>query len=151
MNPNAGAKTYTAFAAFAALSLSPAFASAASLTLTVTDIPKAGTLNIGIFDTAEGFEAKDRGGAKRRPGLVEGIRHAVEASAARLTIELPEGRYAIKLFLDLNGNGEVDTNFLGIPKEPYGFSNNAKGTLGPPSFDAAAFTIEGPRDLSIAL
>ena len=151
MHPNAGARTYTALAALALLSLSPALASAAPLTLTVTDIPKAGTLNIGIFDTAEGFEAKDRGGAKRRPGLVEGIRHAVEGSAARLTIELPEGRYAIKLFLDLNGNGEVDTNFLGIPKEPYGFSNNAKGTLGPPSFDAAAFTIEGPRDLSIAL
>jgi uncharacterized protein (DUF2141 family) len=148
MRPNAGAMT---FIALALLFLFPAFASAASLTLTVTDIPKAGTLNIGIFDTAEGFEAKDRGGAKRRPGLVEGIRHAVEGSAARLAIELPEGRYAIKLFLDLNGNGEVDTNFLGIPKEPYGFSNNAKGTLGPPSFDAAAFTIEGPRDLSIAL
>jgi uncharacterized protein (DUF2141 family) len=148
MRQNAGAMT---FIALALLFLFPAMAKAATLTLTVTDIPQAGTLNIGIFDTAEGFEAKDRGSARRRPGLAEGVRHPVEGDAAHLTFELPEGRYAIKLFLDLNGNGEVDTNFLGIPKEPYGFSNNAKGTLGPPSFDAAAFTIEGPREVSIAL
>lgn len=127
----------------------PGAAHAASLTLTVTDIPEAGILNIGIFETAEGFEAKDRGGAGSRPGLVEGIRHPVDGDTARVTFELSEGRYAIKLFLDLNGNGEVDTNFLGVPKEPFGFSNNAMGKFGPPSFDAAAFTFEGDREISI--
>ncbi len=137
--------------AFALLSIFPAAAKASALTLTVTGIPEAGILNIGVFETAEGFESKDRGGTGGRPGLVHSARHAVEAGTARLTFEVPKGRYAIKLFLDLNGNAEVDTNFLGIPKEPFGFSNNAKGKLGPPSFDAAAFTLKDAREISIAL
>ena len=61
------------------------------------------------------------------------------------------GGSIIKLFLDLNGNGEMDTNFLGIPKEPFGFSNNAKGKLGPPSFDAAAFQVREATEIAIKL
>ena len=131
--------------------LFPAAVNAATLTLTVTDIPEAGTLNVAIFETAEGFEAKHRGGAESRPGLVKGARHPVDVGTASLSFELPAGRYAIKLFVDLNGNGEVNTNFLGVPKEPFGFSNNAMGKFGPPSFDAAAFTFEGDREISITL
>lgn len=48
--------------------------------------------------------------------------------------DIEPGRYGVKLFHDANANGEIDTNFLGIPKEGYGFSNNAKGFMGPPGF-----------------
>ena len=52
--------------------------------------------------------------------------------------ELPPGTYALVVIHDANRNGDIDRNFLGIPTEAWGFSNDAKGTLGPPSFDAAA-------------
>jgi len=47
------------------------------------------------------------------------------------------GQYAIKVFHDENANGELDINFLGIPKESYGFSNHARGRFGPPPFAEA--------------
>ena len=53
--------------------------------------------------------------------------------------ELPAGRFAIAVFHD--ENGALDTNMLGIPKEGYAFSENARGFAGPPSFDAAAVEI----------
>lgn len=54
---------------------------------------------------------------------------------------LSPGRYGLKLFQDTDGDGKLSTNALGIPTEPYAFSNNAPGTFGPPGFDAAAFEI----------
>ena len=47
--------------------------------------------------------------------------------------------FAISVIHDMNGNGKLDTNLFRIPKEPYGFSNNAGATFGPPKFEAAAF------------
>lgn len=52
---------------------------------------------------------------------------------------IPFGSYAVKTYHDENENGELDTNFLGIPMEDYGFSNNADGTFGPPDFEEAMF------------
>ena len=53
---------------------------------------------------------------------------------------LRPGEYAVSVFHDVNDNGKLDKNFLGIPTEPYGFSNNVKGTFGPPKFADAKFT-----------
>ena len=44
--------------------------------------------------------------------------------------DIPAGTYAITIFQDLNENGDLDKNFFGNPKEPYGFSNGAKRPLG---------------------
>ena len=52
--------------------------------------------------------------------------------------DVPEGKYVIAIYHDENSNNELDTGFLGIPKEPYGFSNNLKKML-PPSFEEATF------------
>ncbi len=54
--------------------------------------------------------------------------------------DLPYGTYAISLYHDENNNGEMDANFMKIPKEPYGFSNNARGMFGPPKFEEAQFS-----------
>jgi len=51
---------------------------------------------------------------------------------------IPYGEYAIKVFHDANTNGELDTNFIGIPKESYGFSNNVR-VFGMPSYEEAKF------------
>lgn len=55
--------------------------------------------------------------------------------------DLPEGEYAIFAFQDLNQNGTLDTNAMGIPKEPYGFSNDAEGTFGPATYDQSKFVM----------
>ena len=53
--------------------------------------------------------------------------------------ELPAGNYAISCFHDVNGNGKLDKNLLGIPTEPYGFSNNARPTFRAPNWEEARF------------
>jgi len=58
---------------------------------------------------------------------------------------LQPGTYAVSVIHDENSNGRLDTNFMGIPREGVGASNNAKGHLGPPKFNAAAFPFAGGR------
>ncbi len=72
------------------------------------------------------------------------IQHEVsESGVVRLEIDdLPYGTYAISLYHDENNNGKMDANFIKIPKEPYGFSNNARGMFGPPKFKDAQFSFD---------
>ena len=66
-------------------------------------------------------------------------------ATGNLDLEVPElaaGTYAVSCFQDVNGNGKFDTNFLGIPNEPYGFSNNARPTFRAPMWDEAKFEIK---------
>jgi len=56
---------------------------------------------------------------------------------------IPAGEYAVACYHDENDNGKLDVNFLGIPAEGVGASNNAKGFLGPPSFKNAKFSVSG--------
>lgn len=70
---------------------------------------------------------------------------------ASVTFEdLPYGGYAAKTFHDENSNGKLDTNFVGYPKEGFGFSNDAMGRFGPPGFEAAKFYI-GSDELRIEI
>lgn len=57
--------------------------------------------------------------------------------------DVPLGSYAVKAFHDEDSNDDLNTNFLGIPVEDYGFSNNARGVFGPPSWEAAKFELNG--------
>lgn len=65
--------------------------------------------------------------------------------------DIPLGTYAIAISQDVNGNGKQDTNWIGIPKEPYGFSNNAKGKMGPPDFEDAKFELTKDLVINIEL
>lgn len=76
----------------------------------------------------------------------------VSGSSVSLTFEnLPAGKYAISVMHDENANDELDSNFIGIPKEGFGFSNNAKSTFGPPKFEEASFEVPVTQPVSIAL
>jgi uncharacterized protein (DUF2141 family) len=55
---------------------------------------------------------------------------------------VPQGIYAISLFHDVNDNNKMDTNFIGIPKEDYACSNNAKGFMGEPKWKDAQFEVK---------
>ena len=76
------------------------------------------------------------------PACPYGGRTPAEAGTTRVLVRgVRPGTYAVLAFQDLNGNGVLDRNLLGIPTEPFGFSNDARGRFGPPGFDAAAVKI----------
>ncbi len=56
-------------------------------------------------------------------------------------ILLPQGEYALSIYHDTNNNGELDTNFIGIPREPVALSNNARPRFGPPKYKNAVFSL----------
>jgi uncharacterized protein (DUF2141 family) len=85
-----------------------------------------------------------------------------EKAVARMTAKIADrqavceftgvapGTYAVSVVHDENSNGKLDTNFIGMPREGVGASNDAKGHMGPPKFSAAAFQYAGGRlDLKI--
>ncbi|MBI1262741.1 MAG: DUF2141 domain-containing protein [Rhizobiales bacterium] len=63
--------------------------------------------------------------------------------------DLPAGTYAVAVSHDLNGNRKTDTNFLGIPKEAWGVSNNVRPNLRAPRFDEAAFNLAADENLKL--
>lgn len=65
--------------------------------------------------------------------------------------EIPRGKWAVRLFHDENSNGKMDTNFLGIPREGYGFSNNVRGRFGPPPLEQRLFEFQSDSTISINL
>lgn len=89
--------------------------------------------------------------ARTFPDREDGIRTATAIAASDEVVfrfsDLPPGDYAATAFADINGNARLDKNFIGIPAEPYGFSRDARGRLGPPNFAEAAFRI-GNADVS---
>ena len=122
-----------------------------TLIVTVNNIEKAGEINVAVYDNAEAFEADrgEKGGAA--PGITDGTIEMVEPGSVTYVYEVPPGTYAIGIFHDVNLNNKMDNNFFGIPKEQYGFSNNARAFLGPPAFEAAAFELKGETTQSIDL
>lgn len=69
------------------------------------------------------------------------VNEAVVDHLAVTIADLPPGKYAVAAYVDNNRNGRQDKNFLGVPKEIYGFSNDVRGMFGPPDFAEAAFDI----------
>lgn len=65
--------------------------------------------------------------------------------------DLPKGRYMISIFHDLDSNEELNTNWIGMPKEPFGFSKDAKGKMGPPKFENASFELNEDLETTIHL
>ena len=71
---------------------------------------------------------------------------------ASTSFELPPGIYGIAIVHDVNRDGKINVNGMGIPIEAFGFSNNAKALFGPPKFKRASFEIdESGRDVEIRL
>ncbi len=103
-------------------------------------------------DSAAGELQVDLYGVQQRatfPYSERGVVAALRVSPRTPSVSfpnLPPGRYAVVVVHDANRNGDIDLNFFGIPTEGWGFSNGARGTLGPPSFDAAAVAVGGTAE-----
>lgn len=77
-----------------------------------------------------------------------GVSQKIENNKCIIVINnLKPGKYAFKYFHDQNQNNELDTNWIGIPVEGFGFSNNAKGRFGPPSHEKMIFELNGETTL----
>ena len=124
---------------------------AGTVKVKVNNIKKKGEMHLAIYDDANVFENDngEKGGATK--GIIQGVIEDVKIGSVTYTFELPDGTYAIGIFVDKNYNNKMDRNLFGVPKEQFGFSNNAKGNFGPPSFEDASFTVLGDTKLEINL
>mgnify|MGYP001156725794 FL=1 len=94
---------------------------------------------LGIYDKKDNF-GKAKVNEKPNADIVlTGTVVKITNKKATAIIDIPFGEYAIAGFQDLDGNGVLSGNFLGIPKEPVGFSRNAKVRFGPPKWNDAVF------------
>jgi uncharacterized protein (DUF2141 family) len=98
-----------------------------------------GQVHCALYSSAEGFPKRADKAAARVIAPITDKRAVCEFLGAA------PGTYAVSVFHDENSNGKLDTNFMGIPREGVGASNGARGHLGPPKFDAAAFRFQGGR------
>ena len=114
------------------------------LTVTFDKIAEpTGQIMFVVFDSEEAF---DRGGKPVRAIVVP-----VDAASETTIIEgLPAGRYGIKAFHDIDSDGKMSSNPYGMPTEPFAFSNNAVGNMGPAKWADAAFDVRGAVTHSIA-
>jgi uncharacterized protein (DUF2141 family) len=114
-----------------------------TLTIQVTNVKDAeGHVRIAIYNSEKDFMKKSF--------MVK------SAKAAKGTVELvidnlPAGTYGISVMHDANSNEKMDSNMIGIPKEGFGFSNNAKGTFGPPGYEKTKIEFAASKQISIEL
>ncbi len=130
---------------FACLAIIPCVAYADTLLVTVNGVKAGeGNLRVAVFDEAHRDDFPD---GEFLLGVV------VPATGEQMTVEISDiaqGEYAVAIIQDLNENGTLDKNFLGIPKEPYGFSGKWKS--GGSSYNKALFnTDEVGFSISITL
>lgn len=104
-----------------------------------------GLIQYLVFSDEKGFPDKEEA------SVLKGSLPVSQIGTELSFPNLPKGTYAISLFHDENSNGKLDLNFLGIPKEDFGFSNNPKIFFGPPSFNKCSFELNSDQTVTIAL
>ena len=113
------------------------------LTIEVTGIKKTtGKVFIAVYDKKENF-LKDTEKSLKTKVVIENKKAIAQFKG------LKKGEYAVSFFHDENDNNKMDTKIFGIPKEPYGFSNNATGFMGPPKFEDAKFLLDSNKTIQI--
>jgi len=125
------------------MTLSFTSVNAAELTVNVSGIAiNSGPIGCSLFSSDVGFPMD---GSK-------GKQIWVEPDSTKITCEykdLNPGKYAVSVMQDTNSNKKVDTNIVGIPKEPWGVSNNARPSFRAPKFSEASFYIQQNIDNTI--
>jgi uncharacterized protein (DUF2141 family) len=98
-----------------------------------------GIIGVALYTTKNGFPDKpERAFATR-------VNKAGSSSNEATFANIPYGTYAVSVLHDENGNGRMDKNFIGIPKEGFGVSNNPKIRRGPPSYNESLFTLNASQ------
>ena len=103
-------------------------------------IPEKGTIRIGLYNSAAAF--KD----EANPNHAQVVSVGKNATQIITFEGLPEGKYLVAAYQDVNGNKKIDKNILGIPTEAYAFSNDVFPKWKTPSFNEAAIKLERPYE-----
>ena len=103
----------------------------AELDLKIENVKPGGDLMIAVYGSAADY----------RKAAVKEIKVPARSDPTAVPIALDAGDYAIALYHDRNGNGKLDSNLLGIPTEPYGFSGSAGQQMGPATWEQAKFSV----------
>ena len=115
-------------------------AGGASLTVRVIGARNGkGAIRAAVFRNAKGFPNGTSDAVQTQAAAID----PQTLSANIVFTNLPEGIYAVSVFHDENMNQKLDKNFMGIPKEGYGASNNPRKKMGPPSFEETKFKLSG--------
>ena len=101
-------------------------------------IPEKGTIRIGLYNSAAAFADE------ANPNHAQVVSVGKNATQIIKFEGLPEGKYLVAAYQDVNGNKKIDKNILGIPTEAYAFSNNVFPKWKSPTFDEAAIKLEKP-------
>ncbi len=101
-----------------------------------------GNVSYALYTNAESFLKFDK-------VFKFGSQKAEKGSTVIEVKDLPDGEYAVAIFHDANGNENLDTNMLGIPKEEIAFSKGKMKMFGPPKFDECAFTLNSDLRMTI--
>jgi uncharacterized protein (DUF2141 family) len=121
-------------------------AETASITVTVSAlVSTTAAVRLYFYNTREGFLKSGKWAFSKsvKPG---------GKSEFSIPVDLPKGEWAVAITQDMNNNDKIDKNFLGIPTEPYAFSNNIRPTVAAPGFDECKFVVDGPgKVVSIVL
>lgn len=105
-----------------------------TLKIEVSGIKKQkGEILVALFNQSQGFPFETAKAFKLLKGMPEA------GSISFVVDALPRGKYAVALFHDTNGDGVLNLNLFGIPKEGYGVSNNAYNTFSAPKYPDASF------------
>jgi uncharacterized protein (DUF2141 family) len=103
-----------------------------------------GQVSCALFRSADGFPNDARKAVAHQEVGIAGAQATCNFDG------VPPGQYAVAVFHDENGNGKMDTNFVGMPREGVGASSNPKARLGPPKFADAAFSVAA-REVDIQI
>ncbi len=100
-----------------------------------------GKVRVALEKSAKDFDS----GSFDTPKYLSRVEDAKGDSVSVTFPAVPYGTYAIKTFQDLDGDGKLKTGFMGAPEEPWGFSNDATGFMGPADFSDAKFELNAPE------
>jgi len=116
-----------------------------TLTIDISNIESlTGTIEIGLYNNGEHFLEEGK--------TFKLISIKVDANQKTVVIkDLPQGEYAISMYHDVNADGECNLNFLGIPTEPYAFSNNFRPRFSAPTFSDCKFNLNSNEILKIKM
>ena len=121
------------------------------LNIEIENIENKGTIYMAIYDNSSSFDQDNKNKGINKNRWVKSIVEVVNKNSFTKNVDLKKGVYAISLFVDSNDNKIIDKNLLGIPTEQYGFSNNASGFLGSPSYKDASFNLVDDLNIKISL
>ena len=113
-----------------------------TLTITVKDVkPGRGNIVVEVYDSKAYFFKKSV------------VKRTVKAAdkQVEVTLDIAPGTYAIAIYQDVNENKLFDRNFIGLPKEPYGLSNNFKPRFAAPTFEDCRFEFNAAASMAISL